>query len=90
MSKYTKEREAAALETYPNLNHEESNLMNADSRYHFTVGANWAEDRSNVEIKVLVDALTRVMNSDLVTTTQFNDYSEAFDNAKNVLRKYKK
>ena len=32
------------------------------------------------------EALVRVMNSDLVTTSQFRDYSEAFDNAREALK----
>jgi hypothetical protein len=37
----------------------------------------------------LRDALVRVMNSDLVTTSQFRDYSETFDNARKVLEETK-
>lgn len=43
----------------------------------------------NARLKEKLDnvhnALKRVMNSDLVTTAPFRDYSEAFDNAREVL-----
>lgn len=42
------------------------------------------------EITEYRDALNRVINSDLVTTSRFRDYSEAFSNASEVLEKWKK
>ncbi len=46
-------------------------------------------ERLKTERDQLLTALQRVMNSDLVTTTQFNDYSEAFSNAHEVLGYYR-
>lgn len=55
-----------------------------------------ARIRGQVQTKLIraqfneaIDALARVMNSDLVTMTPFNDYSEAFDNARELLKRMK-